>query len=59
MDDLLVGLPKLGLQHLEPLDGIKVETNPPVTDAGKHPPPTEVGNWPPQPEAGNELPQGV
>ena len=59
MDDLYVGLPKLGLQNLEPLDGIKAEINPPLTEAGRHPPPTEVGNRPLHPEVGNELPQGV
>ena len=59
MDSLYVGLPKLGLQHLEPLDSSKAGINPPLTEAGKHPPPKEVGNQPPQPEVGNELPQGV
>ena len=60
MDDLThVGPPKLGLQHLEPLDCIRVEANPPLTEAGKHPPPTGVGNRPLWAEAGSRPPQGV
>ena len=45
-DDLYVRLPKLGLQHLEPLDSPRAETNTPLTEAGKHPPPTGAGNRP-------------
>ena len=48
VDDLIhVGLPKLGLWQLEPLDGIRAETNPPLIEPGTQPPPTEVGNQPP------------
>ena len=58
MDDLYVGL---GLRHLEPLDDIRAETNPPLTEAGKHPPPAGAGNRLLQPDVGNKnkLPQGV
>ena len=67
MDGLYVGLAKLRLRRLEPLECSKAETDP-LIEAGKQPPPPEVGNWPlqpevenwpPQPEAGNKLPQGI
>ena len=38
MDDLIhIGPPKLGLWQLEPLDGIRAETNPPTSNQGGKP----------------------
>ena len=42
VDDLIHGGPlKLGPQQLEPLEGVRMETNPPLIEAGKHP----TSNW--------------
>ena len=53
------GRPKLGPRELEPLEGVRMEANPPLIEVGKHPPPTRAGNWPLQAEAGSKLPQGA
>ena len=59
-DDLTCGgRPKLGPRQLEPLEGIRMEANPPPIEAGKHPPPTRAGNWPLQAEARSKPPQGA
>ena len=54
-----VGLSKLRLQQVVPLDEIEAGDNPPPTKVEKPPPLIEVGSLPPQVEAGNQPPQGV
>ena len=47
VDDLTHGgRPKLGPQQLEPLEGVRMEANPPPIEAGKHPPLVKVGKHP-------------
>ena len=60
MDDLTHGgQPNLEPRQLEPLEGIRMEANPPLIEVGKHPPPTGVGNRTSQAETGSKPPQGA